>query len=438
MAEGGFEEYENPEFDRDDYDMTEEELRSLNESQQAIDLQMEDMQHQDRETLENTKKMVINEKLDSFIDFNERKGGEPLKPAISICSINKDKLLCIQDLGMDKEVPLEYKRGGLVRPYSLSFLEKKYGMAFIRDTLGFVDYKRPAEVSQADFTALAKVRDTVNTATEEIPMQDFTETTEVRTTVDAANEIETSFRESELPDVANVRTQTEGITFRELQGLDEALRRTRGELANNLAKLTDLDREIAKERRKLGEAEDEISKRDIKARLKNLEDERGARLEAASANKEALRSQINRIKETINKVLKEDTTLGERIKTLFREQGITIVSVLTAFGMIIGVIVEAFIPTTGGTVTPAPPPKDGSGVKDWIKKTLQNLGKLLASLAGKAAAALPGIIGSIVSWLLSATGKVVNWFGNNLWALVVAVAGLLYVAASEYISKSHR
>ena len=33
-------------------------------------------------------------------------------------------------------------------------------------------------------------------------------------------------------------------------------------------------------------------------------------------------------------------------------------------------------------------------------------------------------------------GKVVNWLGNNLWALVVAAAGLLYVAAKEWISKS--
>ena len=159
MAEGGFEEYENPEFDRDVYDMTEEELRSLNESQQAIGLKMEDMQHQDRKKLENTRKMVINEKLDSFTDFNKRKGGEPLKPAICICSINKDKRLCIQDLGMVKEVPLEYERGGLVRPYSLSSLEKTYGMAFIQETLGFVDYKQPPKVSQAEIAALTRMRD---------------------------------------------------------------------------------------------------------------------------------------------------------------------------------------------------------------------------------------------------------------------------------------
>ena len=240
-----------------------------------------------------------------------------------------------------------------------------------------------------------------------------------------------------LPDVANKRTQTEGLTLRELQGLDKALQSIRGELTNNLAKLTDIDKDIAKEKRKLQEAEDEISKSDITAHIKNLEDERSARLEGATANKEALRGQINRIKETINKVLKEDSTFGVRLRTLFKEQGITIVSVLTAIGMIIGVIVEAVIPTSGGSATPSKPPSQ-DGAKEWVKKQLHNLAKLLANLAGKVAAALPGVIGSIVSRLLSATGKVVNWFGNNLWAVVVLVAGLLYAAAKEYISKSRK
>ena len=206
-----------------------------------------------------------------------------------------------------------------------------------------------------------------------------------------------------------------------------------------MAKLTELDKDIARNERKLQETEDETIKAEITARLKNLYDERSARLEAASANKEALRGQINRIKESLNKILKEDSTLGERLKTLFKEQGITIVSILTAIGMTIGVIVEAVIPGGGAAATPSPkPPPSQNGVKEWVKKQLHNLAKLLANLAGKAAAALPGVIGSIVSWLLSATGKVVNWFGNNLWAFFVLVAGLLYAAAKKYINKSRK
>ena len=49
-------------------------------------------------------------------------------------------------------------------------------------------------------------------------------------------------------------------------------------------------------------------------------------------------------KETIAKVLDKDTSLGEKIRTLFREQGITIASILTAIGIAIGVLVEAFLP----------------------------------------------------------------------------------------------
>ena len=172
-------------------------------------------------------------------------------------------------------------------------------------------------------------------------------------------------RNLELPDVGSKYTQTDGMSFRELEGLDKSLQGIGGELTNNLAKLTDIDNQIAKEKRKLNDPNaDETAKKDITALLKNLEDERSARLEAANAIKDAFRSQINRIKESINKVLREDTTLSERLRTLFRELGITIISVSTATGMIIGVIVEAVIPTS----SPEPSaPSDKQGVKEWIK-----------------------------------------------------------------------
>ena len=40
---------------------------------------------------------------------------------------------------------------------------------------------------------------------------------------------------------------------------------------------------------------------------------------------------------------KETGTLGEKIRTLFKEQGIRIVSILTAFGMTLGVPIEALL-----------------------------------------------------------------------------------------------
>ena len=71
-------------------------------------------------------------------------------------------------------------------------------------------------------------------------------------------------------------------------------------------------------------------------------------------------------KETIAKVLDKDTSLGEKIRTLFREQGITIASILTANGMAIGVLVEVLLPGGGGSIAAlgGPPPKDEKGLKE--------------------------------------------------------------------------
>ena len=61
-----------------------------------------------------------------------------------------------------------------------------------------------------------------------------------------------------------------------------------------------------------------------------------------------LKNPITSFCETIAKVLDKDTSLAEKIQTLFREQGITIASILTAIGMAIGVLVEALLPGGGG------------------------------------------------------------------------------------------
>ena len=44
----------------------------------------------------------------------------------------------------------------------------------------------------------------------------------------------------------------------------------------------------------------------------------------------------------------------------------------------------------------------------------------------KAAEALPGIIGAIISWVLNKAADVVGWVSQNLWALVLGIRGLIY------------
>jgi len=224
--------------------------------------------------------------------------------------------------------------------------------------------------------------------------------------------------------------------MRELLGLDKAMQRQRGALFDNLAKLSQLNADVTQAEQVLeGEeaANNPEKKRRIQELLNRLRDERSSRPEAAAANREALRTQFSRIRETIERLLNEDTTLAERLHTLFREQGVTITSILTALGFIVSTIVLAIQNALGGGVpTPAPTPSDRGGITDWVKKQLQNLGKLLKALAGKDAAALPGIIGAVVSWLLKTVGSVAVWLAEHLWALAIALVAAAAVWLRNY------
>ena len=87
--------------------------------------------------------------------------------------------------------------------------------------------------------------------------------------------------------------------------------------------------------------------------------------------------------------------------------------------MAIGVLIEALLPGGGGgTAASPPPPKDEKGVKEWLRNKLKALASLPGKLGVKAAEALPGIIGVIISWILNRVKEVVG--------RVVGVTGLLY------------
>ena len=66
-------------------------------------------------------------------------------------------------------------------------------------------------------------------------------------------------------------------------------------------------------------------------RLKKLRDELNERNKEIDILKGAASKQINQIRGSITKFLDKETgTLSERIRTLFKEQEITIVSILTS------------------------------------------------------------------------------------------------------------
>ena len=81
----------------------------------------------------------------------------------------------------------------------------------------------------------------------------------------------------------------------------------------------------------------------IEDRLRKIRGELTERNKEIDILKGEASKQINQIRESITKFLDKETgTLSERIRTLFKEQGITIVSILTAIGMAIGFLIKLY------------------------------------------------------------------------------------------------
>ena len=265
----------------------------------------------------------------------------------------------------------------------------------------------------------------LNKAQEELPSE---------SDITKADDIELQEIVKSTEDLISQLTQTDDLLeypLCELLGLDKQLRSIRGLLKVEVAKKVQLEERIKKENCKLEEFREypgvynDVMREDITKRINALNEDLKVRQESIDHLKGRLKNQITSFHETITKVLDKDTSLAENIRTLFREQGITIASILTAIGMAIGVLIEALMPGGGSSAASGDEtlPID---VKEWLRSKLKALASLLGQLGIKAVEALPCIIRRIISWILNRAKDVVGWVSQHLWALVVGVGGLIY------------
>ena len=201
-----------------------------------------------------------------------------------------------------------------------------------------------------------------------------------------------------------------------------------GELLNNTSKLTEINKRIKRDTKKLEEVENDPTYTDEQRklhrdRLDDLNTEKQARLEILSQSRKDLQTQVPRIKQTIEKVLDQDVSLAERIRILFKEQGITTFSILTALSMTISTIVFAITGHFGGggRRTGGSAPKDEGVLKKWLDR----LADALKRLAGKAVETLPAIVGSAIGAILSFLEKAIGFVAEHTSVLIVFVAGLV-------------
>ena len=148
-------------------------------------------------------------------------------------------------------------------------------------------------------------------------------------------------------------SQNADLDMRQFLGIDKTLQSIQGELLNNTSKLTESNKIIKRDIKKLEEVEADPTYYDEqgqlnKDRLDDLNTEKQARLEILSQNRKYLKTQVARIKQTLKKVLDKDASLTERIRSLFREQRITIILILTALSMTISTTVLAIAGVFGG------------------------------------------------------------------------------------------
>ena len=326
----------------------------------------------------------------------------------------------------DKDVALT--AGGKLRTFKS--LVRELGQKRL-EKLGFDITKRKVTPQEAAM---------LNKTEEELP---------TASAIDRANDIEmqelTAKASKSAKDLINEissdrGTQTDDLfkqPLRELLGLDKELKTIRGSLQVEVAKKVKLEQHIARDKAKLAEMEndpgyDDAMRDNTRNRLERLNEELSTRQESIDLLKGRLTNQITSFKETIAKVLNKDASLGERIRTLFREQGITIFSILTAIGMAIGVLVEALVPGSTAQQSASHGAGDTPGsAKEWVRNKLRALASLLGKLAEKAGSALPGIIGSVVAWLLNRAKEVVGWISKNLWSLVLLCVWMVY----DYMKK---
>ena len=122
--------------------------------------------------------------------------------------------------------------------------------------------------------------------------------------------------------------------------------------------------------------------------------------QAAEARIEERREELERLEPQIQQ-REEALPLRERVKNIFKKYGWTLQAVVLAVGLVLSALALAGL----------------NGLKAGTKA----LGQGLKAIGQKLGSLLPGLIGSIVSYIFKAAGSVLSFLGEHAWLLILAV-----------------
>ena len=157
---------------------------------------------------------------------------------------------------------------------------------------------------------------------------------------------------------------------------------------------------------------DELREHDAELEWKNAEDQQILDDEnATSSEKEAARERIEERNEERARLRpqiqerEQARPLRERIREIFKKYGWTLQAIVLAAGIVISAVVLATL--------------------NGLAKATKAIGNGLKELGKKAAAALPGLIGSIVGFIFKTAGSVISFLGKHAWLIILAVVAFL-------------
>ena len=105
--------------------------------------------------------------------------------------------------------------------------------------------------------------------------------------------------------------------------------------------------------------------------------------------------------ERVNEEIEQRMTLRDRVKVIFKKYGFTVLSVASAVGVVIGVIV--------------------ANLKNGLTSLGKGVGNGLKTIGKKLGEILPGLVGAIASFVFRTAGEVVGFLAKNAWLLIVGV-----------------
>ena len=152
--------------------------------------------------------------------------------------------------------------------------------------------------------------------------------------------------------------------------------------------------------------EEEITRREKK--IDELKDSRETasvnQREQIDANIEEQQSEISRL-EAENEIIEERMSLRDRVKLIFKKYGFTVFAVVSAVGLVIGVIV--------------------SNLQKGLTSLGKGVGGALKTIGKKIGEILPGMIRAIASFVFKTAGEAVGFLAKNAWLLILAAVTIM-------------